>query len=647
METHSKKQTKVKCSDCHKCSKDPVLGHFKCIRHRACSGHQNWQPEECDLCILFRHNSREWQDEKRDESFDALYKMLEETATELSNDEVTWEFLDTLNSFFNVQESQTDHIKDGEIIDSDETREGETDEGGEPLPVESLPDTNQPQSLPPTTNDLLHILIDKVQDLSVAIRPTVFRTQSQDDSQNSRARKRRQSQSPRRSENEADDPEYGSDSHRYGYHRRSPSPDTLRNRTKRRRNDYFEEGSNIYFYTDNHRRVGNRVWFNGQLRDAKWHPTEDAFSLLNSATTETPYMSSIQAHESLVSHFRTTQDPTDKPGLNRRSYRVHFDDTTGFAHALRLIKQETPDALHHLYTNDLTSFWKLFTNSSFKTSTMINFSSGWILTDQKYLDWAKNEKLTTRVFSREVSLSYYPLIPSKYLEEELRARSRVVDSLTGLGMLDSLAKEVKSNVTVHTSVEAIARHYLSVLSEATLRWYVAKMDVRKIVLQGSKAPQAVELMESNMWDPDIFGKDVVQRIVDKDVPTVGIEKRLGLSWYLNEYYKSNPTSVTPDRLGKLPISTKTDSTADQFFHQQTGRPRNFNTNQSAGQFNKGKQGYNNVIGRGAQTQNKGGNANQRTKQVSGNKKNWNPTNRKPNGQSNATRGPKGHKAPQQ
>ena len=209
-------------------------------------------------------------------------------------------------------------------------------------------------------------------------------------------------------------------------------------------------------------------------------------------------MSDTQAHEALVSYFKTMQDPSENTGLGRKSYRIHFDDTTGLAHALRLIKQETPDTLHHLYTNDLTSFWKMFTNSGFKTSTMINFSSGWILTDQKYLDWAKNDKLTTRVFSREVSLSYYPLVPSKYIEEELRARSRVVDSITGLGMLDSLAKEVKSNVTVHTSVEAIARHYLSVLSETTLRWYVAKMDVRKIVLQGSQAPQAVELIESNM-----------------------------------------------------------------------------------------------------------------------------------------------------
>ena len=646
METHSKNQTKVKCSDCYKCSKDPVFGHLKCIRHRACSGQQNWQPEECDLCILFRHNSREWQDKKRVESFDALYKILQETSAELSNDEVTWEFIDIFNSFFDLQESQTDHIEDGEIIDSNETREIETNEGGEPTPLENMRDTNQPQSLP-TTNDLLLTVIDRLQELSGAIRPIFSRTQTQDDNHDTRARKRRQSQSPRRSENESDEPEYGSDPDRYGYHRRSLSPDTSRNRTKRRRHDLFEENSTIYFYTDNHRRVGNRVWFNGQLRDAKWHPTVDAFSLLNSSTTETPYMSSTQAHESLVSHFKTTQDPMDKPGLNRKAYRVHFDDSTGLAHALRLIKQETPDALHHLYTNDLTSFWKMFTNSGFKTSTMINFSSGWPLTDQKYLDWAKNDKLNTKVFSREVTLSYYPIVPTKYLDEELRARSRVVDSITGLGMLESLAKEVKSNVTIHTSVEAIARHYLSVLSETTLRWYVAKMDVRKIVLQGSQAPQAAELIESNMWEPDVFGKDAVKRIVDKDVPPVGVQKRLGLSWYTNEHYRSNPTSICPDRLGKLPISTKTNSTADQFFHQQTSRPRNLNTNQSAGQYNRGKQGYNNVNGRGTQTQNKGGNANQKNKQITSNKKSWNPPNRKPNGQSNATRGPKGDKAPQQ
>ena len=153
METHSKNQTKVKCSDCHKCSKDPVFGHFKCIRHRACSGQQNWQTEECDLCILFRHNSRGWQDEKRVESFDALYKILQETSAELSNDEVTWEFIDIFNSFFELQESQMDHIEDGEIIDSNETREVETNEGGEPTPIENMRDTNQPQSLP-TTNDL-------------------------------------------------------------------------------------------------------------------------------------------------------------------------------------------------------------------------------------------------------------------------------------------------------------------------------------------------------------------------------------------------------------------------------------------------------------------------------------------------------------
>ena len=561
---------------------------------------------------------------------------------------MTWEFSDIFKSFFNLHESQTDSIEDGEIIDS-ETREVETNEGDDTNLSENTQDKNQPQELP-TTNDLLYKMINSIQDLSGALRPMLAQSRSRDDNHDSRSRRRRRSPSPRRTESyESEDSEYHSDSHRNGYRRRSPSPGTSRTRTKRRRgDDYFAENSTIYFYTDSHRRVGNRVWFNGQLRDAKWHPTIDAFSLLNSPTTETPYMSSTQAHESLVSHFKTTQDPTDKPGLNRKAYRVHFDDSTGLAHALRLIKQETPDALHCLYTNDLTSFWKMFTNSGFKTTTMINFSSGWILTDQKYLDWAKNEKLNTRVFSREVVLSYNPVLPLKYLEEELRTRSRVVDSITGLGMLESLAKEVKANVTIHTSVEAIARHYLSVLSEATLRWYVAKMNVRKIVLQGSQAPQAADLLESNMWEPDLFGKDAVQRIIDTDIPRLGVEKRLGLSFFLNKQFEKNPTLICPDNLGKQPISTMANSTADQFFHQQISRPRNLNTSQSAGQYYKNKQGYTNVIGKGAQTQNKGGNTNQKNKRITGNKKKiWNTPKHKPNGQSNSARGPKGDKAPQQ
>ena len=656
MESHSKSQKKIKCSDCHYFSNNPVLGHFKCIRHRACSGQQDWQPEECDVCNLFRHNSRGWQNEKRVEELDKLYKILQETSRELSNDEGTWNFMDTFNSFFNLQEPQIEQAEEGEIIDS-EPQEVETNEGGVTNSNENIEVGDQSPEVP-TTNDLLYKIIDGFQGLSGALRPIISQIQNRDANNENRSRRRRRSRAPKRrrspepSRPESDvsyESEYQSDSSRNEDHRRSPSPGASRTGTKRKRgNDLFTEGSTIYFYTDNHRRVGNRVWFDGQLRDAKWHPTKDAFSLLSSPTIETPYMSAIQAHESLVSHFRTTQDPMDKPGLDRKAYRVHLDDSTGLAHALRIIKQETPDALHCLYTNELNNFWKFFKNPCFKTATMSNFSSGWFLSDQKYLDWAKKDQLTTYGFSREVILSYIPFVPPKYLEEECKARARVADAITGLSMLDSLAKEVKSNVTVHTSVEAIARHYLSVLRETTLHWYIAKMNVRKIVLQGSQAPQAGELIESNMWEPDIFGKDIVKRIKDTDVQGQGVQKRLGLSKFVNDYYKRSPNLVSPDKLGKQPISTIASTSSDQFFHQQISRPRTNNSNQNAGQYNKNKQFQNNYNGRGASPQHKGGFTDQKNKRISVNKKkNWNPTKQKHNGQSGFSGGPKGNKPPQQ
>ena len=51
MASTSRQQAKPKCSDCNNFTTDPEIGHFKCIKHRACSGAEEWQPEECDACM--------------------------------------------------------------------------------------------------------------------------------------------------------------------------------------------------------------------------------------------------------------------------------------------------------------------------------------------------------------------------------------------------------------------------------------------------------------------------------------------------------------------------------------------------------------------------------------------------------------------
>ena len=68
------------------------------------------------------------------------------------------------------------------------------------------------------------------------------------------------------------------------------------------------------------------------------------------SNNEMPYMSATKAHEALVSCFNVVQDPSEKPGLDRRSYRVHFDDNSELAKAIRLIQESAPEALHNLFT---------------------------------------------------------------------------------------------------------------------------------------------------------------------------------------------------------------------------------------------------------------------------------------------------------
>ena len=138
-------------------------------------------------------------------------------------------------------------------------------------------------------------------------------------------------------------------------------------------------------------------------------------------------------------------------------------------------------------------------------------------------------------------------------------------------MLQSLAQKVEDNAPTHTAVEAISRHYMSQMGDSALKWYVAKMDVRKIVLQGSKAPEAVVLLESNMWESSIFCKATVKKLIESDTPPWSLGKRLGLSSPKNKFWSQNPTRVNPDKLGK-------DSKEHEFFPGNSTPNTQTNTN---------------------------------------------------------------------
>ena len=207
----------------------------------------------------------------------------------------------------------------------------------------------------------------------------------------------------------------------------------------------------------------------------------------------------------------------------------------------------------------------------------------------------------------------------------------VVDSISGLSMLESLAKNLKSDPPAHTAVQAISRHYCSLFADNTLRWYITKNDVRKIVLQGSQSPYASLLLQSNMWEPTVFGKEALDDLIKSDNPKMGILKRLQLSDETNKRFFRNPSSVDPEKLG-----FKKPNPQNEFFREQNNTTNQSQWNKpSANQQNSNKmQSHNN-------NQNKWGDKNQKAgynrpthkKGPQNKKKQWQKQNQNQNGNS--------------
>ena len=661
---HDGKQKK--CRDCNKFAKDPIVGHFKCAAHRACTSRHEWQPYECDMCLFFKHNVSRQPAEEKNSSIDELAHMLQDTSVQLSCSETTWEYEDILYSFLDLERPESNPSQSKKREEENPKNSGEAS-GTEHNTEQHL---NKNGDKLPSTNDMLYKMMGGIQELVDRLPPKECNTkskkmkskrrsrrsrrspslradddstseESEESSTNSRrrkqktnahSRKRPRSPSPVSDESsDKDTSEYPSDTDPH-----SNSSDSSRSphnrpqpRSKRRgRKEFFNEGSTIYFYTGDYKVVANKVWFNGELRDVKWHRSVNAFSLINTTVKdEVPFMSATQAHESLVSFFKATQDPAEKPGLDRKSYQRHFDDNSGLARALRLIVQGTSDALHHLHADDIEAFWKTFSNTEFKPSSMVNFSSGWTLTGDNYLEWAKFKKLDPFPFSKEVRLGFTPYVPGRFLEAECKARAQLVDSITGLSMLDSLAKEFKDNAAAHSAVEAISKHYSSLLGDTVLRWLAAKADIRIIVLQGSQCADAIDLLQSSMWEPTIFAADAVKSLKENNIPRMLMADRLEVKEATNKFYQRCPAKVNPDKLKR---KTKPQKKDIQFFRRKHSPIRYGDRTQDTSKFNlKFRQLQDKANNWGSQNQTTG-NAPQNRKNKN---KSWNKPKQSAKGQS--------------
>ena len=347
-------------------------------------------------------------------------------------------------------------------------------------------------------------------------------------------------------------PSYGS-SHSRSSSRSSPSPSQGKKSSPTpsgREEPYFIEDGHTWLYINKRTEfIGQKVKIGGSLTQYISHPTnKQAFRTISETVeAESPFMSISQSLDALTAFLRTQHDSRDKLGPSNRSFRGQISEDSNIHHSLKILIDSAPKAMDAIYRDDRKALESSFPTSTFDPVSVINFISGWNFTTEKdFSKIAKGDLLDLKEASSHLKLKYTINVPRKYLLEEKAARMRLIEFISAIGALDSIIRKVEEPVLVE-ALKAAARHCLSFLKDFTKIWYTAKFLVRRIALQYSESPLAMELLCSNMWEAPLFAVEASTAFIDKDIWGYGTKTRLLLSQETNSTYGRRPQQADPSR----------------------------------------------------------------------------------------------------
>ena len=329
---------------------------------------------------------------------------------------------------------------------------------------------------------------------------------------------------------------------------------------------------------------GTLVNLKGTLTPYIKHPIKNAFRTVpHSPPTESPFMNTSQAYDTLASFLQARKESSDKLGPHNRSFRLHLDDSSDMNHALRLLQGCSPTVVWNLYSGGPKKIDSDFPTSAFDPVSLVHYSSGWTLTSESdFAKFAKSEVLDLHATARNLRLPYHIHVPNKYLLEEKNSRLRLLEYISGLGMLDSIIKSIESNTPLVDALKATARHQVSFLKDFALTWFRAKYVIRQIVLQYSDAPIASSLLTSDMWQPNLFSTEAIASLCNSDHRDEGSAYRLWLSERTNENYRKHPRLASPSKNAKKLASNSYRGRSDHsgVFSEKQTRSHSFHGHRS-------------------------------------------------------------------
>ena len=151
-----------------------------------------------------------------------------------------------------------------------------------------------------------------------------------------------------------------------------------------------------------------------------------------------PYTDTNEGYNSLSAGFTLAPSEVDMPNRSLKLLDSNIESNSGLAMMLNLIKEidcQLSRTATGMKPEDLIN---LFPQAAFGSTTFINFTSGWPMTEEAYNKFAKDKELDIHKFE-----DYLRVLHGKYkidaalLKQERQARQNFVHNLSIIHLIDS------------------------------------------------------------------------------------------------------------------------------------------------------------------------------------------------------------------
>ena len=260
-----------------------------------------------------------------------------------------------------------------------------------------------------------------------------------------------------------------------------------------------------------------KIRWGGEVYNVKWHPYIDAFCLLKEPSSDTGFISPQIGHQSIVECLKLDNTSNVPTSSSRKCLDTTFGPDLGMFKLLSIIKEKEKEINHLLVLDEANNTEKAMEkipNEIFKSVSMANFSTGWNFSSCSYLDWAKEEQLNVEQAAIALEFNFTVTVSSSALKEELKARTELVNYLSGLKLLELFSTKFEDKSKT-SALLAISQHFLPMLKRLVIEWMISKISVRKIFLKNNSSTASSQLLKSSLWDNKIFPDEAINLLKDR------------------------------------------------------------------------------------------------------------------------------------